>query len=96
MTVLYLLGTLVSFYANRRFTFQHDGSIGLAGVRYLLVYLAGYLLNFMLLLLFVDWLAFPYQIVQGVAIVAVALFLFALLRSYVFSQRTAVHRKLPP
>lgn len=84
MTALYFVGASISFFANRRFAFRHDGSAGTAGVRYLLAQLAGYLLNLVLLLLFVDWLGFPHQIVQAIAIVVVAIFLFIVLRSFVF------------
>lgn len=88
MTVLYSAGAIIGFFANRRFTFGHNGHIGSAGVRYLLVQLLGYLLNFLLLLLFVDWLGFAHQIVQAIAIVVVAIFLFILSRTFVFPPRT--------
>jgi len=41
----------MGFLTNRRFTFRHDGGIGVTGVRYLLAQVAGYLLNLVLLLL---------------------------------------------
>lgn len=85
MTLLYFVGVSIGFLANRRFTFQHDGHIGVTGIRYLLVQLAGYLLNLILLLLFVDWLGLAHQIVQAIAIVVVAIFLFILLRVFVFT-----------
>ena len=85
MTLIYSLGALLGFLANRHFTFRHDGHIGVTGVRYLLAQLAGYLLNLLLLLVFVDWLGIAHQIVQGVAIVVVAVFLFIILRSFVFT-----------
>lgn len=85
MTLLYLVGASIGFLANRRFTFRHDGHIGSTGVRYLLVQVAGYLLNLVLLLLFVDWSGFPHQIVQAIAIVVVAIFLFIMLRVFVFT-----------
>lgn len=85
MTALYFLGALIGFFANRRFTFHHDGSIGVAGVRYLLAYVVGYLLNLILFLVFVDWLNFPHQIVQAIAIFVLAIFLFAMLRLFVFT-----------
>ncbi|MGH8333711.1 MAG: GtrA family protein [Pseudomonas fluorescens] len=85
MTLLYSVGALIGFIANRRFTFRHDGHIGMAGIRYLLVQLSGYLLNLFLLMLFVDWLGFSHQLVQAVAIVVVAVFLFVLSRVFVFA-----------
>jgi len=42
------------------------------------------------LLLFVDWLDFPHQIVQAIAIVVVAIFLFVVLRVFVFAPSLAV------
>lgn len=84
MTLLYCTGALTGFLANRRYTFEHEDHIGLAGARYLMVQFSGYLLNLGLLLLFVDWLGFSHQIVQAVAIVVVAIFLFVLLRIFVF------------
>jgi len=91
MTTLYFLGATIGFLANRRFTFQHDGGIGVTGVRYLLVQGAGYVLNLVLLLLFVDWFDFPHQIVQAIAIVVVAIFLFVMLRIFVFSPNLVVN-----
>jgi len=90
MTALYLVGASIGFLANRRFTFRHDGGIGDTGVRYLLAQVAGYLLNLVLLLLFVDRFNFPHQIVQAIAIVVVAIFLFVVLRIFVFAPSLAV------
>jgi putative flippase GtrA len=90
MTALYFVGSSIGFLANRRFTFRHDGGIGITVGRYLLVQVAGYLLNLVLLLLFVDWFDFPHQIVQAIAIVVVAIFLFILLRVFVFIPSLAV------
>ena len=90
MTALYFVGASIGFLANRRFTFRHDGGIGVTGVRYLLAQVASYLLNLVLLLLFVDWFDFPHQIVQAIAIVVVAIFLFVVLRVFVFAPSLAV------
>jgi putative flippase GtrA len=87
MTVLYFAGALIGFFANRRFTFCHDGRIGVTGVRYMFVQLFGYLLNLSLLMLFVDWLGLAHQLVQAVAIVVVAICLFVLLRVFVFASK---------
>lgn len=84
MTVLYVVGAYSGFIANRRFTFQHDGSMGIAGGRYVTAQLIGYFINFGILLVFVDFLNFPHQIVQAIAIGVVAIFLFVVFRLYVF------------
>lgn len=90
MTVLYIVGAYSGFIANRRFTFQHNGSMGVAGGRYIVMQLIGYVVNFSMLLVFVDMLKFPHQIVQAVAIGVVAIFLFIVLRLYVFVPDTAI------
>jgi len=84
MTALYSVAALISFFANRRFTFQHNGRIGVTGVRYLLAQLFGYFLNLLLLFLFVDCLGFAHQYIQAIAVFVVAIFLFILLRVFVF------------
>jgi putative flippase GtrA len=88
MTMLYATGAAIGFFANRRFTFRHDGHLGAAGVRFMLAHALGYLLNLALLLIFVDVLGFAHQIVQAIAIVVVALFLFVLFRLFVFVQHS--------
>lgn len=94
MTLLYTVGTLIGFMLNRRFTFRHDGHIGIAGIRYLLAQLAGYLLNLFMLVLFVDWLGFSHQIVQAIAIVVVAIFLFVMFRLFVFTPHVAANEEI--
>lgn len=84
MTALYSAGALIGFFANRFFTFRHDGLIGETGLRYLFVQLLGYLLNLTLLVLFVDLLGFAHQFVQAISIIVVAIFLFVLSRLFVF------------
>lgn len=87
MTLLYLLGAGFGFFLNRRITFQHRAGIGQTGVRYVFAQFAGYILNFLLLWIFVDYLGFPHQWVQACAILLVAIFLFVVYRSYVFASR---------
>lgn len=84
MTCLYAVGAAVSFVGNRNWTFGHRGSITAGAVRFAIAHLLGYLLNLSLLVIFVDRLGLPHQLVQGVAILVVALFLFVLFRAFVF------------
>jgi len=88
MTVLYFFSALVGFFANRRLTFCHDGHVGVAGFRYLIVQSLGYVLNFLMLFVFVDLFGVAHQLVQAVAIVVVAVFLFVLLRVCVFAPQS--------
>lgn len=87
MTLLYVGGATFGFFANRHFSFRHKGHMGTAGARYILAQLLGYLLNLTLLLIFVDWLGVAHQIVQAAAMVIVAIFLFVMLRIFVFASR---------
>lgn len=84
MTLLYLVGVLQTFFFNRRWTFRHDGTHGPAFVRYCLAYGLGYVLNLAALMILVDVLGYPHQIVQGVMVLVLAALLFVLQKYWVF------------
>lgn len=84
MTVIYVTGALIGFFGNRRLTFSHDGHIMGAGIRFLVAQAGGYAINFLLLIVFVDFLGFPHQGVQALAILLVAVYLFTTLKFFVF------------
>ena len=82
--LLYVVGVLQTFLFNKRWSFRHGGMHGPAFVRYCAAYVIGYVVNFVALLLLVDRLGWPHQLVQGVMIVLLALMLFALQKFWVF------------
>ncbi len=84
MTLVYVVGTFIGFVGNRKWTFAHRGAPTLTVVRYAIAHLLGYLLNFTILFTFVDRLGYAHQVVQAVAIVVVAGFLFVIFKYYVF------------
>ncbi|WP_250548185.1 GtrA family protein [Pseudomonas hormoni] len=84
MTLLYSVGAIVGFVGNRHLTFSYSGSPLASGFRYVLVHMVGYFLNLTLLLVFVEHLGYPHQIVQAVAIFIVAAFLFVAFKFFVF------------
>ena len=86
MTILYCFGATLGFLSNRRFSFKSSGHIGTEGVRYLITQFLGYLLNLLILIIFVDWIGFPHEYVQMFAVIIVAVYLFFLLRFFVFSE----------
>lgn len=86
MTILYCFGATLGFLSNRRFSFKSSGHIGTEGVRYLITQFLGYLLNLLILIIFVDWIGFPHEYVQMLAVIIVAVYLFFLLRFFVFSE----------
>ena len=84
MSLLYLVGTSIGFYLNRSWTFAHEGSSLAGAYRFACVYFAGYLLNLLVLYVFVDRIGYPHQWVQAGAILLVAVFLFTCLKWWVF------------
>lgn len=93
MTLLYFIGVLFSFFANRRFTFADQRGVKSSGWRFLLSYCVGYLIDLLLLLVFVDMLHYPHEWVQGVAVIVVAFFLFFVSKFYVFKDSSSIEVK---
>lgn len=89
MTSLYLLGTVVTFVANKYWTFGYLHSDNRAVARYVTAYFFGYLLNFLLLWIAVDHWHLPHQWVQLVAVFLVAGSLFVIQRHWVFPSSPA-------
>ena len=84
MTLLYAAGIAQTFLFNKRWSFRHGGMHGPAFVRYCAAYALGYAINFVALLLLVDRLGYPHQLVQGVVVVSLAVMLFSLQKFWVF------------
>lgn len=89
MTALYVVGAVVGFFGNRKFTFGYGGRVLAAGVRFIFAHSLGYLLNLSMLLIFVDHLGGAHQLVQALAIFVVAIFLFVMFRFFVFPEKAA-------
>ena len=86
MTWLYMLGVLQTFFFNKSWSFRFTGTASSALVRYTTAYALGYATNLLALMLFVDQIGLPHQLVQGVMILVVALMLFLAQRYWVFPQ----------
>lgn len=84
MTLLYGVGATVGFFGNRKITFEHQGGVIGAGVRYVVAHFIGYLLNLGILIVFVDKLGYAHQWVQAIAIFFVAALLFLAFKVFVF------------
>lgn len=84
MTICYAVGVIQTFFFNRSWTFRSEGSIEGTAKKYVATYISGYFLNLIILLLFVDYLGVPHQLVQGVAILIITLYLFLCQRYWVF------------
>lgn len=85
MTLVYVTGASVGYFGNRQWTFAHRGEILPTLIKYGLVHCCGYLMNFIILYIFVDRMSYPHQAVQAVAIIVVASFLFLMFKKVVFT-----------
>ena len=85
MSGLYAVGVGISFALNRRWTFGHRGRIGPAGLRFAAAHLVGYGINLGMLAGLHDGLGWPHQLVQALAVLVVAAFLFVAMRGFVFA-----------
>lgn len=84
MTLLYAAGVAQTFFFNKRWSFKHSGTQGPALLRYCASYALGYLINLVALLVLVDDLGYPHQIVQGILVLSLAVLLFLLQKFWVF------------
>jgi putative flippase GtrA len=91
MTIVYVSCAFLSFLANRRLTFSHQGDVASSGARYIVAHVAGYTVNALLLFVFVDRLGYPHAWVQAAAIVVVAVVLFLAMKYFVFPQAKPGH-----
>jgi len=87
MTLVYVMGASIGFIGNRKWTFAHSGDSSSAAMRYALAHICGYMLNFLILYTFVDWLGYSHQWVQAAAIIIVAGFLFVIFKYFVFNEK---------
>lgn len=94
MTLVYIIGASIGFIGNRKWTFAYRGDSTSATVRYVLAHLFGYLLNFLILFIFVDSLGYAHQWVQAVAIIIVAGFLFIVFKYFVFRERPVLRERM--
>jgi putative flippase GtrA len=84
MTILYVIGTLQTFAFNAHWTFKHRGNNKASLVKYFLAYGACYLINISALIVFVDRIGLPHQLVQGAMILTITVIMFLLQKFWVF------------
>lgn len=86
-TIGWIAGVSVSFLLNRSWTFGDSGPRTPTFVRYAALYATAYVLNMVLLVLLVDGMELPHELVQGILIVVFGLCLFLGQRFWVFPER---------
>jgi putative flippase GtrA len=92
MTIVYIIGASIGFIGNRNWTFAYSGDSYSALLRYILSHIFGYLINFLILYIFVNRLGYAHQWVQAVAIIIVAGFLFIVFKYIVFRPRSLLNK----
>ena len=86
MSILYGTGIVLSYFGNRKLTFAHQGNVIASGTRFLIAHIFGYLINLAFLIVMVDNLGYDHRLIQAVAILIVALFLFFASKYFVFRE----------
>lgn len=86
MTGLYILGVLQTFVFNKKWSFRFAGAAAPAMVRYTMVYVVGYVINFIALMLLVDQAGMPHQWVMAGLVAFMAIFFFLGQKFWVFRQ----------
>ena len=89
MTLLYGIGVAQTFIFNKRWSFRHGGLHGPAFARYCIAYGLGYVINLVVLIVLVDRMGYPHEIVQGVMVLSLAVMLFLLQKFWVFRPSSA-------
>ncbi len=82
-SALYLIGALISFWLNRRLVFDSSVDVRSALLRLVVMLLAGYALNMVILYVLVDKLALAPWLVQAFSVVVVSVFFYAVNKFYV-------------
>jgi putative flippase GtrA len=84
MTLVYVVSALQTFALNAHWTFGRRGT-RTSLVKYGLAYVTCYLINMSALILFVDHIGLPHQVVQGAMILVIAVVMFLLQKFWVFT-----------
>ena len=86
MSLVYLAAVSFGFLGHKNWTFSQEGAWLSSGSRYALAHFLGYLFNFFILMVFVDYGGLSHEWVQAVAIFVVAGFLFLSFKFFVFAE----------
>lgn len=84
ITLFYSIGMIIAYYTHLKYSFAYEKMSLSTGLRFILAYLIGYFVNFMMLTILVDKYMLPHQGVQALAILVVAGIIFLMLKYFVF------------
>jgi putative flippase GtrA len=86
VTLVYILSILITFVFNKRWSFSHRGDVSRTILRYVSVYAALYVINVLVLLLFVDLLDISHAFVQAGVVMVFIPVVFLMQRYWVFAK----------
>lgn len=84
MPLLYVVGSIQTFFFNKRWTFMCAERKGAVLARYLAVYVLCFFVHYGAMILFVDRIGWPHEPVQAALILFMAAMLFTLQKLWVF------------
>lgn len=88
ISIMYPFFACLSYWGHGRYSFVHNNSVfGWTLVRYVLMYSLCYVINIVIIAVFVEKLGMNHVLVQGGAIPCVAIVMFIGLKYFVFSHR---------
>ncbi len=91
MSLLYMVGVLQTFVFNKSWTFRYVGQGRAAFRRHVVLYVVGFLVQFLLLALMVDALHWRHQWVMAGVVLLMAVFFFLGQKFWVFRQSPVVN-----
>ncbi len=86
MTLVYIVGAFIGFFGNQQWTFANSSAFPNPTLRFVLAHIFGYLLNLLILFIFVDYLGYSHRWIQAMAIIIVAGLLFVIFKYLVFPE----------
>lgn len=84
-TAVFSIAVLVAYVANRSWSFGHQGGVTRSFANYMVLNLLAWVLNVLVLFIFVDVMGFHHAPVQGIAILVIACLTFIGQRYWVFA-----------
>ena len=84
ISILYPIAALMAYFGHMKYSFSYQGKHVGSLLRYTLAHFMGYTINFLMLLVLYERFQLPHQIVQAIAIPILALFLFFMMKYFVF------------
>ncbi len=84
ISIFYPLYIGLTFFLNKKWSFNHNGRISTSAVRYLIAYVGCYALNVSVLKFFCGYLGYSHLVIQAIAIPVIALLLFVTQKYWVF------------